>query len=188
MIARGYSVVAIDGSPQMLDKLRAKSDSERLSIICGNFVDLTIDGSFGLIYMVYNTLTCVLSQREQLRCFCNAARKLNKDGAFVVETFVLSNRDLADGRFHKVIAVTDDSVVLFSGLVDPVQQLLDTQLTTIDRQGTTLFPSKYRYVWPSELDLMAEIAGLRLDERWSTWDRRPFASDSSSQISVFRPK
>jgi hypothetical protein len=171
----------------MLDKLRAKPGADRLSLICGDLADVPAEGRFDLIYIVYNTLTCLVTQSDQLRCFQNVGQKLTEHGAFVVETFV-PWKTLLEGRINEVGAVTEDSVNFILGRVDPVQQVMDTQLVVIDKRGTKLFPVRYRYVWPSELDLMAHNAGLKLEERWGTWDRHPFTAESKSQIAIYRPK
>jgi len=188
LASKGCLVSGIDSSAQMLELLRVKPGAERLSIMCGDFADLEVPGHFDLIYIIYNTFNCLLSQADQQKCFHNVSRKLTKNGTFVVETFIQSAQDLAQGCIHRVAQINTDLVVSFLGRIEPLQQLLDTQLVTIDCRGIRLFPAKYRYVWPSELDLMAAAAGMKLEDRWSTWNRNLVTSESSSQISIFRPK
>jgi SAM-dependent methyltransferase len=182
---KGCRVVAVDGSEQMLDKLRAKPGANRLFLVCGDLADVPVEGSFELIYVVYNTLNCLSSQTDQVRCFRNVAQRLRPGGAFVVETFI-PWKLLADGSL-RVAEVAENSVTIGFISADTVRQTLDTQMVRVNRQGVSLHPARYRYVWPSELDLMAQLAGLRLQERWSDWEKRAFTSESAAQISVFTP-
>jgi hypothetical protein len=145
-----------------------------------------VDGSYRLIYVVFNTLFNLLSQEQQVRCFCNVAAHLTVDGAFVVEAFVPTFLTrLRDDQYVDAEAVEVDSVWLDVGRHDPVAQRLDETHVHLTRDGVRLYPIVTRYAWPSELDLMARIAGLGLKERWGGWGREPFTSASPLHVSVY---
>lgn len=185
LAASGLRVIGIDASPRMLEKLRAKPGGAELEVIVGDFADVAVDGEFSLVFVAFNTLFALLTQDDQVRCFDNVARRLAPGGCFVVEAFV---PDL--GRFdrHQRAAVTHlelDSVALEFARHDPVDQRVDSQTVLLSERGIRLHPVSLRYAWPSELDLMAELAGLRLRSRWAGWDRRPFTSASESHVSVY---
>jgi len=139
-----------------------------------------------LIYVVFNTLFNLLTQEDQVRCFENVAAHLDEEGSFVVEAFVPTFLTrLRDDQYVDAEAIGVDEVRLDVGRHDPVTQRLDESHVWLTREGVRLFPIVTRYAWPSELDLMARIAGLRLRERWGGWSREPFDSVSSTHVSVY---
>jgi hypothetical protein len=133
-----------------------------------------------------NTLFGLLSQARQAECFRNVARVLKPGGAFVIECFVPDLARSDRGQRVQTRAVTEDSAIIELSRHDPAQQRITTQIVTLDDQGMHLRPVPLRYAWPSELDLMAQQAGLRLQARYSDWDRRPFDASSGSHVSVYQ--
>jgi hypothetical protein len=148
----------------------------------GDFAEVPVPGDYRLIYLVYNTLFNLLTQDDQVRCFENVAAHLTDDGSFVIEAYVPT----ADThQWVDAEAIEVDRVTLDVSRLDPVQQLYYESHVILSREGVRLFPIVQRYAWPSELDLMARIAGLRLKERWGGWHREPFTAKSSSHVSIY---
>jgi hypothetical protein len=155
-------------------------------VTIGDFADVPVQGRYRLVYVVFNTLFNLLTQDAQVRCFVNVVAHLDDDGVFVVEAFVPSwLHRLRDGQYVDAEAVGVGSVVLDTGRHDPVAQILEENHVELSAKGLRFGPIVCRYAWPSELDLMARIAGLRLRERWGDWERRPFAADSRNCVSVY---
>jgi methyltransferase family protein len=186
LAARGIRVDGVDFSPAMVAKLRGKPGAEHIAVTMGNFADVPVQGNYRLIYLVFNTLFNLLTQDDQVRCFENAAAHLTDDGMFVVEaqvpTFLTA---LRDGQYVNAEAVAVNEVWLDVGRYDPVTQRLEESHVRLSREGVRVAPIVTRYAWPSELDLMARIAGLRLRERWAGWDRAPFTAASGNHVSVY---
>jgi SAM-dependent methyltransferase len=186
MAARGLRVDGIDISPEMVSKLREKPGGDRISVSIGDFADVSVSDSYRLIYVVFNTLFNLLTQEEQVRCFENVAAHLTDDGSFVVEAFVPTFLTrLREDQYVDAEAIGVDEVWLDVGRHDPVAQRLDESHVRLGGEGVRLYPIVTRYAWPSELDLMARIAGLRLVERWGGWSREAFDSNSTSHVSVY---
>ncbi len=186
LAARGVHVDGIDLSPDMVAKLRAKPGGEAIAVTMGDFAEVAVAGSYRLIYIVYNTFFNLLSQEQQVRCFCNVAAHLTDAGAFVVEAFTPGYlHRLRDGRYVDAEAVGVDEVWLDVGRHDAVAQRLDETHVHLTSAGVRLYPIVCRYAWPAELDLMARIAGLRLKERFGGFGREPFTSASPLHVSVY---
>jgi SAM-dependent methyltransferase len=186
LAARGILVDGVDVSPAMVDKLRAKPGGGEISVTMGDFAEVPVDGTYRLIYVVFNTLFNLLTQDDQVRCFENAAAHLTDGGSFVVEAFVPSSLiRLRDDQYVDAEAIQVDEVRLDVGRHDPVAQRLDESHVHLSREGVRLYPIVTRYAWPSELDLMARIAGLRLRDRWGGWNREPYSSTSTMHVSVY---
>jgi SAM-dependent methyltransferase len=186
LAARGLRVDGIDISPAMVSRLRAKPGGDEINVTMGNFADVGVPGMYRLIYVVFNTMFNLLSQEEQVRCFENVAAHLANDGSFVIEAgspAVLYT--LRDYQYVEPEAIEVDYVRLDLLRHDPATQLLDESHVMLSPDGIKLNPVRQRYSWPSELDLMARIAGLRLKERWGYWDRRPYTARSRTVVSVF---
>lgn len=182
----GVEVHGIDASEAMVEKLRAKPGGESLPVSIGDFADVGVEGDFSLVYVVFNTFFGLLSQEEQVRCFANVARRLREGGAFVVEAFVPDPARFDCGQTTRTQHVEMGRIVLECSRHDPVGQRVDSQSVVISEGETRLYPGgRIRYAWPSELDLMARIAGLRLRERWGGWRRGPFTAASTSHVSVY---
>ena len=181
----GIRVDGIDASPAMVAKLRAKPGGDAIDVTIGDFADVGVPGSYRLVFVVFNTLFALLSQDDQLRCFENVAAHLSDDGVFVIEVFV---PDL--GRFRRdqhvgAVAIGVDEVRLDASRHDPVHQRVDTNHVVVATEGIQVYPVAVRYAWPSELDLMARLAGLTLRERWAGWAREPFTASSGNHVSVY---
>jgi SAM-dependent methyltransferase len=185
LAARGLSVHGIDASESMVAKLREKPGGDAIPVAIGDFADVAIDGAFDLVFLVFNTIFNLTSQDDQVRCFQNVARHLTPGGVFVVEAIVPDFARFVDGQDVRVVRITIDSAVLDASVYDPVTQTVEKQQIVITRDGVRLYPVPFRYVWPSELDLMARLAGLELRERWAGWDRSPFTASSKSHVSVY---
>jgi SAM-dependent methyltransferase len=180
---RGVGVHGIDLSPDMLAELRARPGADAVGVTLGDFATTRVDGRFTLAYLLRNTIMNLTSQDEQVACFQNAAAHLEPGGRFVIETGVPDLQRLPPGETVRAFAVSpsylgfDEYDVLSQGLISHHYTVLDG--------GLRLHSVPFRYVWPSELDLMARIAGMRLRERWSGWRREPFTSESRTHVSVW---
>lgn len=186
LAGRGVEVHGIELSGAMAARLRAKPGGDRVPVTMGDFADVAVPGSYRLIFVVFNTFFNLLTQDEQVRCFENVARHLQDDGTFVVEAFVPSFlHRLTEDQFVDAEAVEVDEVRLDVGRHDPVAQRLEESHVTLSSEGVRLDPIVCRYAWPSELDLMARIAGLRLKERWAGWEHEPVSAASDTVVSVY---
>jgi SAM-dependent methyltransferase len=186
LAARGVRVDGVDLSTAMVAKLRNKPGGERLSVTMGDFAEVPVEGTYRLIYLVFNTLFNLLTQEEQVRCFENVARHLTADGLFVVEAFVPAYlHRLRDDQYVDAERVDVHQVTFDVGRHDPIAQRLDESHLVLSADGVQLFPIVTRYAWPSELDLMARIAGLRLVDRFGGWEREPMTSLSRNCVSVY---
>ena len=187
LAARGIRVDGVDISPAMVAQLRAKPGGDQISVTIGDFADVLVPGTYRLIYVVFNTMFNLLTQEEQVRCFENVAAHLTDDGSFVIEAFVPSFLyRLRDNQHVDAEAIEVNEVRLDVLRHDPVTQHIEESHVSLSREGVRLNPVAQRYAWPSELDLMARIAGLRLKERRGGWNREPFTSTSSNCVSVYR--
>ncbi len=186
LAARGVRVDGIDISPAMVAQLRSKPGGDAMTVTLGNFAEVDVPGSYRLIYIVFNTLFNLLTQDEQVRCFQNVATHLTDDGLFVVEGGVPAEfYRLRNNQYVDAEAIYTDKVTLDIARFDPLTQRLEETHVTLSASGVQLHPIVTRYSWPSELDLMARLAGLRLQERWSGWEREPFTASSGNCISVY---
>jgi SAM-dependent methyltransferase len=182
---RGVEVHGIELSPHMLAQLRSKPGGELVPVVVGDMTSAKASGAFTLVYLVWNTIMNVTTQQEQTAVFRNAAAHLVPGGRFVVEVIVPQLRRVPAGETAQVCVREPDHVGIetFEDLVGQVTwshhwMAVDGRLVH--------HAAPYRYVWPSELDLMAELAGLRLESRWSDWARSTFTSESDIQVAVFR--
>jgi SAM-dependent methyltransferase len=191
LAATGLRVDGVDLSPAMIERLRAKPGGDALAVTCGDMAVVELPDRYRLVYVVFNSLMNLLTQDEQVRCVANAARHLTEDGVFVVENvvpdamYVLHNdRDGVD-QYVGAEAVGPDGVTVQVGRYDRVTQRVDKCHVGISGAGFTLDPIALRYVWPSELDLMARLAGLRRRARWGGWSGEPFDARSLRHVSVY---
>jgi Methyltransferase domain len=183
--ARGVPVTGIELSPHMAERLRAKPGADAVPVTVGDMTTTRVDGAFTLVYLVFNTIENVTCQDEQVGVFGNAAAHLAAGGRFVVEVEVPSLVGFPPGERGRVFDLSPDHVGIDTH-DDPVGQLLSSHHWTLIGGRWVQDSGQYRYVWPSELDLMARLAGLRLEHRWAGWDRSPFTADSASQVAVYR--
>jgi SAM-dependent methyltransferase len=183
---RGHQVRGVDASEAMVEKLRAKTGGENIPVTIGDFAELDIEEEFSLVYVVFNTFFALLSQEEQVRCFENVARRLRDEGgAFVIEVFVPDMTRWDRNQWIEARHVGNDNVVLDAARHDPAEQRVASNHLVVSEAGVKMYPVRLRYAWPSELNLMARLAGLRLRERWGGWRREPFTASSTRHISVY---
>lgn len=185
LLAKGVPVTGIELSTPMVDVLRTKVSEEELPVAVGDMATTHVEGEFALVYLVFNTIGNLRTQEEQVECFHNAARHLSPGGRFVIEVGVPPLRRLVPGQVAVPFDVSDEH--LGFDTFDLVTQQatshhLNRQPDGSYRRGT----HNYRYVWPSELDLMARLAGLELERRTQDWDGSPFGPSSESHVSVWR--
>ena len=182
--ARGVEVHGIELSPAMVAVLRSKAGGDTIPVTVGDMATAHAGGPFRLVYLVYNTITNLLTQEAQVDCFVNAAAHLEPGGHVVVETFVPALRRLPPGETLVPFEVTPRHIGIDE--YDVAAQRLVSHHTHIRDGVAEVSSGPFRYVWPSELDLMARIAGMVPVARWSGWDRSPFTSDSTSHVSVWQ--
>jgi SAM-dependent methyltransferase len=182
--ARGVAVSGIELSPHMVEQLRPKPGAEKVPVTVGDMTSTRVPGSFRLVYLVANTIMNVTTQDEQIAVFANAAAHLEQGGCFVVEVGIPRPDAVLHGELGRVFALDSDHVGIET-YDDLVGQIASSHHWMEVDGHLVRHSAPYRYVWPSELDLMAKIAGLRLRERWAAWDRTPFTSESESQVAVF---
>jgi SAM-dependent methyltransferase len=184
LAARGVPVSGIELSPAMAERLRAKDDAQRINVTIGDMATSRVDGSFRLVYLVFNAIGNLTTQDQQVACFTNAAAHLEPGGYFVIEVGVPDLRRLPPGEDARVFSHAP-GYVGYDRYIDFVAQQAMSHHFGKDGSGVSEFRSPFRYVWPSELDLMAKLAGMSLRNRWAGWNRSPFTGESTSHISVW---
>jgi SAM-dependent methyltransferase len=182
---KGIEVHGIDASEAMVERLRAKPGGDGVPASIGDFADVGVEGRFSLVYVVFNTFFALLTQEDQVRCFANVEKRLDDGGVFVVEAFVPDPERLAGGEVTQTKRVEVDRVFLETSRYDPVHQRVYSQNISMGETETKFYPVHIRFAWPSELDLMARLAGLRLRERFGGWRWDPFTASSQSHVSVY---
>lgn len=182
---RGIQVQGIDASQAMLDRLRAKPGGEAVRVTLGDFAEVAVDGEFELIYVVFNTFFALLEQEQQVRCFSNVAAHLTANGVFVIEAFVPDPTLYDRGQRLSAARVDVDRVQLDASRIDPVNQRVMSQHILVGAEGIMLLPVQIRYAWPSELDLMARLAGLSLRQRFGGWQTEAFTAASPNHVSIY---
>ena len=168
----------------MLAQLRARPGAERVRLTVGDITNTRVEGEFSLVYLVFNVITNLVTQDEQVACFKNAAAHLAAGGAVVAEVFIPDLQRLPRGDRYLAFEVTPQHLGFDE--YDVVEQICVSHHYFIRDGHAEIFESRHRYVWPAELDLMAQMAGLTLIERWAGWDRSPFGAESTSHVSVWR--
>jgi SAM-dependent methyltransferase len=180
---RGIRVHGIDLSEAMVAKLREKPGARDIGVTIGDFATTKVEGTFSVAYLVFNTIMNLTTQDEQVACFQNVAAHLEPGGCFVIEVGVPALQRLPPGETIRAFDVSptklgfDEIDVVSQGLISHHYSVVDDKLE--------VFSAPFRYVWPSELDLMARLAGMTLRERWSGWKREPFTSESRKHVSVW---
>jgi SAM-dependent methyltransferase len=180
---RGVRVHGIDLSEAMVARLRAKPGEEQVAVTIGDFATTSVEATFSVAYLVANTIMNLTTQDEQVACFCNAAAHLEPNGCFVVEVLVPGLRRLPPGERFQPFDVGPTHLGFDE--YDVARQGLVSHHYWIDDGKVELFSPPFRYVWPSELDLMARLASMTLRERWGGWTGEPFTSDSTKHVSVW---
>jgi len=184
LAARGVRVHGIDLSAAMLERLREKDGAEAVATTLGDMTSTRVDGSFDVAYLVFNTVGNVTTQDGQVDIFANAAAHLRPGGHFVIETGVPQLQRVTPGQRFRVFARTEDYLGVDE--YDVVTQQMWSHHHRFDGAQGRRASIPFRYVWPSELDLMARLAGMRLVHRWADWQRSPFDAESTSHVSVWR--
>jgi SAM-dependent methyltransferase len=185
--ARGVHVTGIELSADMLAVLRSKPEAREIKTVEGDMAVTFVEGGFSLVYLVFNTISNLTLQDEQVACFENAARHLRPGGRFVVECQVPGLRQLPPGSLGVPFALTEDYIGIDDFLDRTHKQISRSRHFRRLSDGTfSEFTAPFRYVWPAELDLMARIAGMTLEHRWAWWDRSPFTGESGLHVSVWR--
>jgi SAM-dependent methyltransferase len=180
---RGVPVHGIELSNAMAAKLRAKPGGEDIGVTIGDFAATTLDGTFSVAYLVFNTILNLTTQAAQVACFQNVAAHLEPGGCFVIEVGVPRLQELPPGETFRVFHVSesrwgfDEYDVVNQGLISHHFEIVDGRAERLS--------IPFRYAWPSELDLMAQLAGMTLRERWSGWKRESFTNDSDKHVSVW---
>ena len=185
LLQRGVPVSGIELSQPMVDQLRRKVGPDELPVVVGDMATARVEGEFSLVYLVFNTIGNLRTQDEQVACFINAARHLAPGGRFVVEVGVPSLRRMPPGQ-NAVPFTVEDGYVGFDTMDQVDQQATSHHLVREEDGRFRYGPHHFRYVWPSELDLMARIAGMRRESRWEDWQGSPFTGESEKVVAVWR--
>lgn len=185
LAARGVPVTGIELSLPMVEQLRTKADEATIPVIVGDMATATAPGEYSLVYLVFNTISNLLTQEEQVQCFRNAARHLTPGGRFVIELWVPELRKLPPGQTATVWQSEPGYIGLDT--YDVLRQhVVSHHFRFDDTQQARLFRSPHRCIWPAELDLMAQLAGFELESRHADWSGAEFTAESRSHVSVYR--
>jgi SAM-dependent methyltransferase len=184
---RGVRVSGIDLSPFMVEQLRAKEGADAIDVVIGDMCTTRVAGAgrFHLAYLVFNTICNLTTQDAQVECFRNAAAHLEAGGCFVIEVGVPDLRRLPPGESVQVFSL-EPTHLGFDEYHDLAAQTFSSHHYFVRDGRFSFFSMPFRYVWPAELDLMAQLAGLRLQDRWADWDRSAFTGESTKHVSVWR--
>jgi len=185
LVECGVAVHGIDASEQMVAKLRDKPGGAAIPVTLGDFGSARADGSFRLVYVVFNTFFGLLTQEEQLTCFRNVAAHLSEDGVFLMEAFVPDPCRFNRGQNVQALSAEPGEVHLTVSTHDAVSQRSTSQHVRLTEHGIRMYPVQIRYAWPAELDLMARLAGLQLRHRWGGWRSEPFTAASQKHVTVW---
>jgi SAM-dependent methyltransferase len=182
---RGVSVTGIELSTPMVDELRTKVDADQIPVVIGDMSTAQAPGEFTLVYLVFNTISNLLTQSEQVACFRNAARHLTPGGRFVIELWVPELRRLPPG-VPATVGQVEPGYILLDTYDVLRQHVVSHHFHFGDDKQADLYRSPHRYIWPAELDLMAQLAGFELESRHADWTGAEFTADSPSHVSVYR--
>mgnify|MGYP001825584993 CR=1 FL=1 len=186
LVRRGVSVCGVDSSQAMVNELRTKPDSESIPVSIGDFGSDHLGGPYSLVFVAFNTFFGLVTQEDQIRGFANVANSLADGGRFVMESFVPDLARFDRGQRMSAAQVQSDSVAFEVSEHDVMSQTVRSAHVIVTEAGNQIFPVTIRYAWPSELDLMARLAGFELEERWASWSCDPFNSAASGHVSVWR--
>ena len=186
LLERGVEVHGIEGSEEMVAKLREKPGGDRIPVVVGDFAAADAGRGFALVVLAVNTIFALPDQQAQVSCFRNAARHLASSGCFVIEAWVPDVCGFQHNRLVRPRIMRTDKMSIESVELDPVEQIMRTTQAVFSDGSVRLYPANHRYAWPAELDLMAEVAGLHREERWADWSRSPFTAGSRAHVTVYR--
>ena len=182
----GVEVHGLDSSEDMLQRLRLKPGAERLTLWTGDFTTIDVPGTFSLVVLAINTIFALPDQDAQVQCFVSAGRRLGPGGRFAVEAWIPQLERFTTGSAVSVRILREDRVSLDVARLDPVNQRMETTQVSFTDGDVRLYPANHRYAWPSELDLMARLAGMELETRHEDWRQTPFTAHSTTHVSVYR--
>jgi SAM-dependent methyltransferase len=183
---KGIDIHGIDASASMVNKLRAKPYGKTIPVTLGDFSKVAVEGKYDLIFVVFNTFFSLTTQEAQLECLQNVAKHLTSGGSFLIEVFIPDMGRFDGGQSVRATEVGENVVKIDISKHDPVLQQVSSQHAVITDEGIRLYPVFLRYAWPSELDMMARVAGMKLVDRWGDWERGIFSSSSGKHISVYK--
>jgi SAM-dependent methyltransferase len=183
---RGVPVHGIDLSAAMVERLRAKAGVDGIEVTIGDFATTRVGGTFRLAYLVFNTIMNLTTQEQQVECFQNVAAHLEPSGCFVIEVGIPALQRLPPGETVRVLTVGPTRLGFDE--YDIAAQILHSHHYWVEDGRLEMSSAPFRYVWPSELDLMARLAGMSLRERWGGWNREPFTSESTTHVSVWEKR
>lgn len=186
LAASGVPVSGIELSRPMVEQLRAKAGESALPVVIGDMATARVPGEFTLVYLVYNTISNLLTQSEQVECFRNAARHLSPGGRFVIELWVPDMRGLPSGRSAATVWNAEPGYIGLDTYDVPRQRVVSHHFHFDGGEQARLFRSPHRYIWPAELDLMGQLAGFELESRHADWRGGEFTAESGSHVSVYR--
>ncbi|MEU9188972.1 class I SAM-dependent methyltransferase [Streptomyces sp. NPDC048484] len=182
---RGVPVTGVELSLPMVQQLRTKADEATIPVIMGDMATTVVPGEYSLVYLVYNTISNLLTQAEQVECFRNAARHLSPGGRFVIELWVPELRRLPPGQ-RAIVCQSEPGYICLDTYDVLRQQVVSHYFRFDETEQAQLFRTPQRYIWPAELDLMAPLAGFELETRHGDWDGSAFTAESRSHVSVYR--
>jgi SAM-dependent methyltransferase len=184
----GVTVTGVDSSSAMVQRLQRKAGGRQVEVLIGDMASCELGGPYRLAFVAFNTIFTLADQESQFSCFRNVVRALEPDGRFVVECFVPDPERFRDGD-QAVRAIPGSSSQRFRlnvSLHSPIEQRVESDVWMVRDGRIEVLPITLRYIWPSEMDLMAQLAGLDLDARFGNWERGPFGAFSTSHVSVYR--
>ncbi|WP_346623460.1 class I SAM-dependent methyltransferase [Blastococcus montanus] len=186
LVATGHQVDGVDGSAEMVERLRRSREGASLRVEIGDFTTTTMDRRYAVVVLAYNTINALPSQDAQVQTFRNAAAHLEPSGVFLVENWVPDVAAFHRGRVVRAHEHAAGRVQIEVAELHPAEQRMSATRLAFTADGVRLLPVNHRYVWPAELDLMARLAGLHLEDRWQDWDRAPFTDQSTTYVAVYR--
>ena len=182
---RAFDVQGVELSPEMVARMRDKPGAEGIPVLVGDMSAFSLEARFDIVLLAYNTLFSLLTQERQVQCLERAAAHLEPDGQLVLECYAPYPMTKLPPKNVLTYSLTPYEVVLMPTLHDQVAQTIEVNVVALREDGIRLFPSRVRYAWPPEIDLMARLAGLTLRERWADWTREPFGPGSDGHVSVY---
>lgn len=188
LVARGIEVHGVDASAEMVAKLREKPGGAGIPTHIGDFANVDAGRDFSLVLLAVNTIFALPDQEAQVACFENAARHLAPGGMFVVEAWVPDIGAFRHNRLVRPRVMGADRISIETSELDPVAQMIRTTQAVLTNGSVRLYPANHRYAWPAELDLMAQLAGLRREQRWADWSGAPFTGTSRAHVTLYRLK